>query len=595
MFTIIKGEKYMNKQEYDIMNAVIKKSYRNQRELAKYTGYSVGTVNNSLKTLIKNKYLDEKMTVTCKAMSELEEKKPCNAVILAAGYGMRMVPINVEVPKGLLEVSGEPLVERIILQLHEAGVTKIDIVVGFLKERYEYLIDKYDVNLIFCKDYSTKNNLHSLNKVIDSIGNTYIVPCDIWCQNNPFSQQEWYSWYMVTDKMTEESTVRINRKREFVQVKGDESGNTMIGISYILNQDAEKLRWKVKEYVTRKEYNRAFWETALVQEGKMIVAPKEIKDSEVYEINTYEQLRELDSDSNQLHSEVIQLICKVLQCNEENITAIKALKKGMTNRSFEFMYKSKKYIMRIPGEGTGRMINRQNEFNVYQQLKGKDITDPVIYMSPENGYKITEYIENARTCNRESLDDIRVCMKRLREFHNMNIKVKHRFDVFEQIEYYENLRGNTPSIYRDYENTKRRIYELKGYIDKQPKQISLTHIDAVCDNFLMTDEKIYLIDWEYAGMQDVHVDIAMFAIYAMYDRTQIDELIAAYFQEGVDDNVKRKIYCYIAVCGLLWSNWCEYKQLCGVEFGEYSLRQYRYAKDYYRIVKEELKEFGGCE
>lgn len=49
---------------------------------------------------------------------------------------------------------------------------------------------------------------------------------------------------------------------------------------------------------------------------------------------------------------------------------------------------------------------------------------------------------------------------------------------------------------------------------------------------------------------------------------------------------------YIAACGLLWSNWCEYKRNLGVEFGEYSLRQYRYAKDYYRIVQEELKKQG---
>ena len=64
--------------------------------------------------------------------------------------------------------------------------------------------------------------------------------------------------------------------------------------------------------------------------------------------------------------------------------------------------------------------------------------------------------------------------------------------------------------------------------------------------------------------------------------------LAAYFTEGCDDTISIKIYCYIATCGLLWSNWCDYKRNLGVEFGEYSLRQYRYAKDYYKIVKEEL-------
>ena len=91
-------------------------------------------------------------------------------------------------------------------------------------------------------------------------------------------------------------------------------------------------------------------------------------------------------------------------------------------------------------------------------------------------------------------------------------------------------------------------------------------------------------------MQDPHVDIAMFIIYAFYDRKQADELIDIYFEGQCDKETRIKIYCYIAACGLLWSNWCEYKLQLGVEFGEYSLRQYRYAKDYYRIIQDELKE-----
>lgn len=91
-------------------------------------------------------------------------------------------------------------------------------------------------------------------------------------------------------------------------------------------------------------------------------------------------------------------------------------------------------------------------------------------------------------------------------------------------------------------------------------------------------------------MQDPHVDIAMFCIYAMYDREQIDKLINAYFMEGCPKEIRIKIYCYIAACGLLWSNWCEYKRNLGIDFGEYSLRQYRYAKDYYNVVQDELQK-----
>ena len=84
----------------------------------------------------------------------------------------------------------------------------------------------------------------------------------------------------------------------------------------------------------------------------------------------------------------------------------------------------------------------------------------------------------------------------------------------------------------------------------------------------------------------------MFGIYSLYNREQMDQLIDLYFDGKCSKEIRIKIYCYIAVCGLLWSNWCEYKRNLGVEFGEYSLRQYRYAKDYYRIVQEELKKQG---
>lgn len=79
-----------------------------------------------------------------------------NAIILAAGYGMRMVPADREIPKGLLEVYGEPLIERLIKQLQEAGISEICVVVGYKKEKYEYLIKRYGVKLIFNAEYAEK-------------------------------------------------------------------------------------------------------------------------------------------------------------------------------------------------------------------------------------------------------------------------------------------------------------------------------------------------------------------------------------------------------------------------------------------------------
>ena len=320
--------------------------------------------------------------------------------------------------------------------------------------------------------------------------------------------------------------------------------------------------------------------------NKMILYPNEVGREDVFEINTLEQLRDLDGNSNQLNSSAIGTILETLQCEAGDIHEIEALKKGMTNRSFRFRLGGRRYIMRIPGEGTDRMINRRQEYQVYQAIAGKDICDPVCYISPENGYKITEFLEDARVCDAYDPQDVQRCMDYLRGMHEKKMEVGHEFDIFREIEQYESYWEGEPSIYIDYKKTKEKVYELKRYIDSQEKERTLTHIDAVPDNFLFVNDRIYLIDWEYAGMQDPHVDIAMYAIYAMYDREHVEQLIDAYFHNACPENVRIKIYCYIAACGLLWSNWCEYKRMCGVEFGEYSLRQYRYAKEYYRIVAD---------
>lgn len=587
----------MNKQESDIMNVLLLEPFVNQRLLSESSGYSLGVVNRSVKNLCAIGYLDSNISLTAKAKEEMRNKKPKNAIILAAGYGMRMVPINTEVPKGLLEIHGEPLIERLIKQLQEVGITDIYIVVGYMKERYEYLIDLYQVQLIVNMEYSSKNNLHSLAKVLPYLSNSYIIPCDIWCDKNPFKSYEFYSWYLVSEEVSNESSVRVNRKSELVVVSPESGGNTMIGICYLLEEQAQFVRKRIEAMSQDRKYDDSFWEDALYENGRMIVYARVAHACDVVEINTYEQLRDFDSHSNQLQTTAILEIAQVMDVSPQDIVDITILKKGMTNRSFLFSCHDQRYIMRIPGEGTDRLINRKQEAAVYDTIKDTCICDDIVYLNPENGYKITEYIDNAHTCDPMNKDEVKACMQRLKELHEAALKVDHTFDIFGQIQYYEDLWLGQQSAYRDYSQTKQNILSLKSWIEKQPKKWSLDHIDAVPDNFLFFEKpdgtrSIRLIDWEYAGMQDPHVDIAMFCIYALYDKNQVDELIDIYFEGNCPDTVRIKIYCYIAACGLLWSNWCEYKRNLGIEFGEYALRQYRYAKEYYRIVRKYLLERG---
>lgn len=269
----------------------------------------------------------------------------------------------------------------------------------------------------------------------------------------------------------------------------------------------------------------------------------------------------------------------------EDITDVQRINQGMTNRLIKFRCKEKSYLLRLPGEGSNELTNRREEAAVYEALSGKGISDRVVYICPETGLKITEFMDESRNCNVHSEEDVKLCMGLLQSFHKLQLEVSHDFDIFQKINYYEELRG-PESLYQDYTAVRNRVFELQTLLNKLPAERCLCHVDSVCDNFLICPDGTFLIDWEYAGMGDPHMDIAMFCIYAMYDKAHIDTTIDLYFGEDPGDEIRMKIYCYVAAAGLLWSLWCEYKQKNGVQYGEYALSQYGYAKNYYGYARE---------
>lgn len=283
--------------------------------------------------------------------------------------------------------------------------------------------------------------------------------------------------------------------------------------------------------------------------------------------------------------EVIQSVFNI----KNNDIELTPLKQGMTNDSFIFSLNNERYIIRVPGVNTEKIINRHQEYDVYQAIKDEEFVEPVIYIDRDKGYKISKFIENSHTVNPKDWNEINACLKRLKEFHNQSHRVEHYFDVFEHINYYESLMPNA-SKYEDYKETKKNIESLEPIIENLVKDWTLCHIDAVCDNFLVTENQdVYLIDFEYAAMQDPDLDVAMFIVYSLFNRQEIDRIIDIYFEHQATPLKRYKIYSYIAIVGLLWSNWCEAKQDQELLNSSYAQQQYNYAKTFYQIVFDEAR------
>ena len=581
----------MNKRDYIVLAIIANCGQLKHRELALKSGFSLGLINSSIKKLIEDEWLNDDFSLTAKSISYIKGNKPENAVILAAGAGLRMIPAQ-KIPKGLITIDDEVLIERLIRQLHEINITDITIVVGYMAERYEYLTEKYNVKCIFNNNFTTQDNMYSLYLAKEKLANTYIVPCDIFFSKNPFKADEFFPWYGVSEFTDDDSFIRVNRKMELV--KTEYGGNSMIGIAYMNQKASRRLVSTMKILMKKHTREKMIWEDALFQGDKLIIPyAKIMRGQNAFSIKTYEDLRDIDNDSEHLKSKRINLISDVFSVSTEQITDISALYKGMTNRLMRFRVDEKPYLLRVPGEGSNKLTNRKNEAKVYEAIKDSGICDTVLYMNPNDGFKISEFLENATTCKPDDFDEVGKCLASVRKLHELNIKVEHTFDPFSQLEYYETLR-NEKSSFADYDKTRENIFKLKNVLSNFKPDICLCHIDPICDNFLLDGDKVVLIDWEYSGMCDKYIDVAFFCIYSNYSKENIDRIIELYCTEDVTDEIKIKIYSYIAVTGLLWTVWCEYKALNGVPYVEYMLSQYQYARKYYKIATELYNEkYGG--
>ncbi len=594
-----------------ICRSILENPAVTQRELSQELGVSLGTANNLVKECMENGLITSgngscsyELLPTGKAL--LEQNKVDGALIIAAGFGSRFVPLTFETPKGLLEVFGERMIERQIRQLHEAGITDITIVVGYLKEKFEYLMDKYQVKLLYNSEYSHKNTLTTIYHAREVLcgKNMYVLSSDNWMRHNMYHAYEGGAWYSASymEGETSEWCLEYNKKGRILNVSvGGIDQWVMYGPVFFSRSFSEQFLPILEGYYKLPGTEQFYWENVYMEmltgeAAKRLPDVPEAKQEpdmyvnrrpadEVYEFENLEELRRFDV-KYQHHSdnEAMELVSFVFQVPESEITEIRCLKAGMTNKSFLFKIKGLHYICRIPGPGTELLINRKQEKAVYDALTGSDFTEKVIYFNGESGYKIAEFYEGAHNADPRSPDEIRRCLAVVRKFHKTGLKVDHSFDFQERIEFYEKLcKAHGDILFEDFSKVHRQMTELLNKLDSFGHEKVLSHLDTVVDNFLMLpDGSVRLIDWEYAGMCDPLADIAMCAIYSYYNEEETDQLIRIYLERKPSSEERYTIYAYMALGGFLWSLWAVYKASLGQEFGEYTIIMYRYAKNYYK-------------
>ena len=487
------------------------------------------------------------------------------------------------------------MIERQIKQLHQAGIYNITIMVGYLKEKFDYLIDKYNVKLIYNPEYSKKNTLATLYHCRHLLDNTYILSSDHWMKENIFHAYEPESWYssVYMNGKTSEWCLKEDKKGRITQINiGGCDSYVMYGPVYFDRTFSQKFVPLLEEFYHRPGTENFYWEHILIHNlNSLIMYLYKQPENTVYEFENLEELRQFDIKyQNHSENEALEHIASIFQIPESQITGIRCLKSGMTNKSFLFTVDQKDYIFRVPGPGTEELINRCQEKTVYEAIKDLHLSDTIIHFDGKTGYKISRYYKDSRNCDPENNAEVDACMKVLSKFHQSGIQVAHSFDLRERIQFYETLCNQHHAIqFEDYNEVHPNMQILLDWLDNLNIPKVLAHIDSVFANFLiLSDNSIRLIDWEYAGMADPLIDPAMFAIYAYYDEDQTDRLLKSYLGRPPVLQETFRYYSYIALSGFLWALWAEYKIALGEEFGEYTLKMYRYAKTYYKKTSSYL-------
>lgn len=272
-----------------------------------------------------------------------------NAIIMAAGTASRFVPLSEETPKGLLEVRGEILIERQIKQLREAGVEDITIVLGYRAEMFQYLHDKYGVQLVYNDDYHVYNNTSSIIRVVDRLGDTFICCSDHYFTENVFLDKPEDSYYaaLYASGETNEYCLQLDQQDWIEDVRiGGADVWYMAGHVFFNNSFSEKFREIFVEAYQEEETKMGYWEDVYMKHiASLPMKARKYKTGVINEFDSIDELRCFDTSYiTDTRSSIVKNVCTKLNCKEKDLNTFTRIKHKDQYLLFSFNKGNELYI-----------------------------------------------------------------------------------------------------------------------------------------------------------------------------------------------------------------------------------------------------------
>jgi len=553
----------MNKSEFDIMRSLCECSgTMTQRIISEETGYSLGKVNQIVSILKRQGLMTQDGRVTLTGIQLMEPYEVKNAIILAAGMSKRFAPISYEIPKGLMVVKGQILIERQIQQLRQAGVKDIVVVVGCMMEKFFYLRQKYDVKLVVNNEFSTKNTHSSLYAARDFLSNTYICCSDIYYPQNMFHLYEYRAYYCAVylpGTAYGERGLVFNHDGLITHTDRPSHNQwVMQGHAYFSQSFSDEFRPVLENCFGKPGVENMYWEgiwAEYVREIPMWI--KQCTSKQILEFDHLEDMQLFDPDCIQNNRiKLFENICNVLHCKTEDITEISKIEQGLNNQSFRFKCCGRTYVYRHPGSTAERAIDRKKEAAALYAANKLGIDKTLIYIDENDGWKISKFIETTEEFDFTNPQHSKMLAQNLRTLHDSRVLIGFRFEYQKDTDVLiEFERKADPLTHQKLQGERHAMQSIFEFLEQHPWQISLCHNDLYEPNLLVKDNTLSIIDWEYGGDADIGFDICKLFAGTDMPFDQINRWVYPYFGRDITIEEKTHLVACAAVVYYYWYIW----------------------------------------
>ena len=233
---------------------------------------------------------------------------------------------------------------------------------------------------------------------------------------------------------------------------------------------------------------------------------------------------------------------------------------GLTNRNYKVSLNDEAYVLRVAGEGTSEYIDREVEAHNARVAADAGVNAEVIFFDAADGLMLCRFLPGTATMTPESFRSTVGAPARaarvFKRMHDWGRPFEFRFELFSMIdEYLGHLAKLGATLPDGYHDVVAEAEAVRRVLDANPGTLAPCHCDSLCENFLDNGERMWLVDWEYSGMNDPIWDLGDLSVEAGFGAEQDQEMMEAYCDGRVNPAVFGRMVVYKAMCDLLWTLW----------------------------------------